>query len=124
LKIEIKYDVHAEPEDVPVRGNAVVSGDLQQDKEVEDRILTRLAGGEVWAWCYVVVTAILLVDGTPFIQANNTLGCCSYVDEEDFCKDSGYFENMKKEAKNTLKTELSALVLRGQTAKNALRRFK
>ena len=55
-KEEVSISLNAEPEPVPVRGNAMASGDDQLDQEVEDRILARLDAGDVWAWAAVTVT--------------------------------------------------------------------
>jgi hypothetical protein len=46
-----------------------------------------------WGWCTVKVTA-----KWNDIEESEYLGACSYESEEDFIKNSGYFEDMKREA--------------------------
>ena len=41
-------EVTAAQDDIPVRGNAMASGDDATDRECEDDILTRLDSGDVW----------------------------------------------------------------------------
>jgi hypothetical protein len=84
--MEITIKVH--PEEIPVRGNAIVSGDDAYDKQVEDKIIAARADGNVWAWC--VVEVIGEIDGTT---ASDFLGACSYENEEAF-KAGGYYEDM------------------------------
>ena len=86
------YKIEATPEDVPVRGNAMASGNDELDKRAEDAILARLEAGDEWAWCSVRVTC---TDGET--EGEAWLGGCSYKDEEDF-KACIYYEDMKAEA--------------------------
>ncbi len=55
--MSITFEIVVHAEDIPVRGNAMSSGDNELDREVEDAILARLAQGEEWAWCTVEVIA-------------------------------------------------------------------
>jgi hypothetical protein len=88
-KEDVIFIVEALPEDVPVRGNAVASGDEEFDRKVEDEILEAMEWNE-WAWCLVRVTAIYEEwEGTDY------LGCCSYESEEEF-KAGGYWDDMKE----------------------------
>lgn len=90
---EVTIRLEAEPEFVPVEGNAMASGDDAFDREVEQGILNRINLGDVWAWAMVTVT----VSWGPF-SASDHLGCCSYTDEKDFCQPGGYFDDMVYEA--------------------------
>ncbi len=117
MKIKIRLDV--EQEDLPVRGNALASGDPAEDKRVEDEILRRLRRGEVWAWCWVRVTARVEIEGEVFL-GTASLGGCSYENEEDFKATSGYYEDLKKEAIEDLKTSMSAAVKRAGPAQHGL----
>ena len=90
---EVTICLEAEPEFVPVEGNAMASGDDAFDREVEQGILRRIDHGDVWAWAMVTVT----VSWGPF-SASDHLGCCSYADEEDFRQPGGYFDDMVHEA--------------------------
>lgn len=87
----ITFTVEALPEDIPVRGNAMASGDPMADREVEDAILKRLEAGDVWAWCWIKVTGH---DGER--SAVRTLGACSYANEAAFRADQ-YFNDLCEE---------------------------
>jgi hypothetical protein len=100
----ITFTVEAAEEDLPVRGNAVASGDPRFDRQVEDEILERLARGDYWAWCYVTVEARLEFAGTVFI-GSDTMGTCSYSDKASFLADA-YFADMKVIATEDLKRVL------------------
>ena len=90
---EATIRVLAEPDPVPVDGNACASGDDDFDREVEHNILCRLQQGDSWAWAAVSV----VVAWGPF-EASAHLGCCSYADESDFRQPGGYFDDMIAEA--------------------------
>lgn len=99
---DVTYTVECLPEDLEVRGNAVASGDDEQDREVEDAILADLEGGNPWAWCCVRVTARV----GPF-EGVDTLGGCSYRDEQAF-RDCGYFDDMKFSAFDDLADKIES----------------
>lgn len=90
-EMENKYNVriNATQDDLPVRGNCIATDDKEFDKTVEDEILERLDGGDVWAWADVEVQATL-PDGRT---GSAYLGGCCYEDEADF-KRGGYYEGM------------------------------
>ena len=97
---EISWQVIAEQDDTPVRGNALASGDDAEDKRVEDEILARLDDGDIWAWCSVEVR------GTwNGIEASEYLGCCCYRDEDDFRQPGEYFDDMR----NTVRDEIQKI---------------
>jgi hypothetical protein len=54
---EIRYYTDIHPEDKPVRGNLIASGDDVFDKECEDEVLERLTQGDILAWCIIEVRA-------------------------------------------------------------------
>ena len=89
----VTYRLYVAEEDIPVRGNAMASGDDDLDKDVEDGIIERLNDGDMWAWCQVVVKAE--VNG---ITGQDSFGCCSYKDTSDFIQPGGYYDDMKKGA--------------------------
>ena len=99
---ETKVRILAEPEFVPVEGNACVSGDDDFDREVEHNVLCRLQQGDVWAWA-----AVTVVVAWGSFEGRAHLGCCSYADEEDFRKPGGYFDDMVAEAIEELNKVLS-----------------
>jgi hypothetical protein len=98
---EIEFIVEVLPEEAPVRGNAMASGDDDFDRKVEDEIFASLMHGNEWAWCKVEVTAC--VDG---IEGTDYLGCCNYDSEEDFRKGSEW-EQMKEQAAWELRGKLA-----------------
>jgi hypothetical protein len=97
LADKVKYTLHVEQDDSPVRGNAMASGDDAVDKEVEDEILARLERGDIWAWAAVKVTASFLD-----FEGEDWLHGCSYKDEANFREPGGYFDDMKHEARARL----------------------
>lgn len=101
---EVVVRVEAEPDFIPVEGNASASGDDAFDRKIEQGILRRLEEGDVWAWAAVTVTVIW----APF-SASDHLGCCCYTDENDFRQPGGYFDDMVQQALDELnKTVLEA----------------
>lgn len=94
---EVTFTIKAEQDDIPVRGNAIASGDEKFDKEVEDHIFSELADGNIWAWAAVTVIA----RWDSFVGSAH-LGGCSYKDEEEFKQPGGYYDDMKQEALDEL----------------------
>jgi len=94
---EATIRVLAEPDPVPVEGNACASGDDDFDREVEHNILCRLYQGDVWAWA-----AVTIVVAWGSFEDRTYLGCCSYADENDFKQPGGYFDDMVAEALDEL----------------------
>jgi hypothetical protein len=116
--LEITYTVHADLDTNPVRGNACFSGDTDFDRAVETGIINRLDRGDIWAWAYVTVKARVEFNG--FIcEGEAGLGCCSYENQEEFENDS-YFEDLKREAKRALVSELGIIAAQGTMAEEAL----
>lgn len=76
------------PDDLPIRGNALASGNDTEDKACEDAIIDDLESGNEWAWCCVKVTY-----KWDDFEGNNYLGGCSYKSMRDF-KESDYFVDM------------------------------
>lgn len=101
---DVEFVISVDYDDTPVRGNALVSGDDQQDKECEDKIIERLNNGDVWAWALVTVEA-----KHRGLVGVDYLGGCSYEDEDDFKVGGGYYEDMKTNAYNDLISQLNAL---------------
>ncbi len=94
LKIEeVEFELTVEEEDMPVRGNAMASGDDAADKEVEDEIIERLERGDIYAWFQAKMTAKW--EGFTGVDY---LGGCSYTSEKDFMEPGGYYDDMKNQA--------------------------
>lgn len=99
--VAVEYEIEIAEEHIPVRGNAMVSGDDAADRELEDEILARLDRGDLWAWCSVRVKAVA-ADGS--IGCSSWLGACCYKNEADFRNDGGegYFTDLCREAADEL----------------------
>jgi hypothetical protein len=93
---ECSIDLEAQPEDIPVRGNVLFSGDDELDREAENEVIEQLESGNEWAWCTVCVRVFWWDDGYCY-EAWDTLACCSYTDEQDFM-DCEYYDDMMYEA--------------------------
>jgi len=124
LDSNIVYSIDCLPEDLPVRDNAIASGDDAFDKEVEDKILKELDSGNQWAWCQVRVTATMKDSfGHTVAIGVSYLGACSCKDENDFINNSGYHLEMKSEAEDDLIQRCRHLVVMGKIAEYYLNGF-
>ena len=99
---EAAIRVLAEPDHIPVEGNACVSGDDDFDREVEHNVLCRLQHGDVWAWAAVTIGVVW-----GQFEGRAYLGCCSYADENDFRQPCGYFDDMVAESLDELNRTVS-----------------
>ena len=99
---EIKFTLRCEPEHMPVRGNAMASGDEDVDRETEDKIIADLEGGNQWAWCSVTVSA-----SWAGFTGTDHLGGCSYPSAESFQQRGDYYEDMIAEALRDLLNQIS-----------------
>lgn len=100
---EVAFRIECLPEDVPVEGNALASGDDEADREQEAWILEQLDNGNDWAWCTVRVVA-----SWHDWEGDSYLSCCSYRSEADFCQEGGYLDDMKSEALAALNASVQA----------------
>ena len=108
---EVTYTLECSPEDIPVRGNALASGDDEADKEAEDAIIADFEAGNEWAWCRVDVYA----EWNGF-QGRDSLGACSYRGEADFKAEGGYYEDMKERALDDLYAQVRSALKRALPA--------
>lgn len=109
---DVIFNVLAEPCDIPIRGNALASGDNETDRAHEDAIMAELQDGNVWAWTTVRVTAIVpdIREGDyDDIVGETFLGGCNYANAEEFMQ-SDYFAEMKAEALRDLNEQLAAIL--------------
>lgn len=77
------------PEETAIEGNALASGDADEDARAEQSIRDKLEAGNEWAWCCISVT---LRYGN--YQGIDHLGCCSYSGIREFKESDGYFPDM------------------------------
>ena len=98
---EIKFTLRCGAEHIPIRGNAMASGDDAADRETEDEIIEDVERGNQWAWGNVTVSA-----SWSGFTGEAHLGGCSYKSGADFRENSGYFKDMVGEALGDLLTEI------------------
>lgn len=103
-KNDVEIIVTAIPEDIPVRGNVLDSGNDDQDRQAENEVIEK-SRYSIWAWCCVKVT----VSYKGLLSHDEYLGCCSYEDQADFIKNSGYYDDMVEAGISELQKQLTAL---------------
>lgn len=105
---EVAFTVKVEEECcVPVRGNAMASGDDAADKRCEDEILDRLHRGDSFAWCSIVVYA-----EWKGYKGIDSLGCCMLSGESDVeptIKDHGMRESALADLNTKIQCEAAIL---------------
>jgi len=97
---EVDFDLECLPEDTPVRGNAMNSGEDDYDREVENKILADLEWNQ-WAWCCAHVIA-----RWKGFKGDDYLGGCSYDSEEQFRAPGGDWDDMKQQALDDLQANI------------------
>jgi hypothetical protein len=101
---QVEFTIQCMPEDIPIKGNAIVSGDDEYDKEVENDLIEQLENGNEWAWCAIKVTACYKgQEGTDY------LGGCSYKSKKDFIESNDYYQDMRQQAYDELIAQLESL---------------
>ena len=99
-RLASRYIDHVQQDDQQIAGS-FSSGDDEFDRKTVADILRRLDNGDVWAWADVTVVARYENwKGYDYLS-----GCC-YEDEDDFRRNSGYFEDMCKTALKDLNDQL------------------
>lgn len=86
---DVTFTIECLPEDLPIDGHCMASGNDQVDRECAQWIYDQLDRGNEWAWCTVRITATW-----NSYRGVDYLGACSYLSQEDF-KQGGYYEDMK-----------------------------
>lgn len=89
IKREASIVVTVMPEDIPLRGNCLASGDAAEDEACAVELERQLESGNEWAWCQVKVEAFW--NG---LRGVDYLGACSYASEADFKAQGGYYDDM------------------------------
>jgi hypothetical protein len=104
---DVVVTITPEPAGIPVKDNAVVSGDDDFDHGVENEILARLERGDEWAWALVRVS---VYEPESTLRVDEYLQCCSYENEEDFRANSGYYDDMVAACLEALQIRLDSVV--------------
>lgn len=107
---EIVYTLTPEPEDIPLEGNVLASGDFITDRNAEEEVRRQLDNGNEWAWCCVTVTA-----SWNGFSGSAHLGCCNYASAEDF-KTGDYYEDLCNEAAGELADVVASAYERAKPA--------
>ncbi len=115
---DVTWKLECLDEDMPIKGNALSSGDDEEDAKAEQWVLDQLRSGNEWAWCCARVTGTF--EG---VKETDYLGGCSYLSEEDFIK-GGYYEDMKAEVLERLKLKVAAQIQLAEDLKNKVARLE
>lgn len=112
---DVEFILTLEEDFSPIRGSFATGND-EEDKRLEDQII-EASENSLWAWCCVVVTASWGgMEGTATIGGVSVLpgsGDGFNIEDTDeskedyFRKHMGYFEDMKEEALDDLKRNIS-----------------
>jgi len=102
---ELRINCEALAEHIPIKGNALASGDDELDRRTEQLIQEQLEAGNIWAWCTVEVS----VEWNGIESEEEYLGCCSYKSRSDFAENSGYYEDMVSTCLDNLNKKLADL---------------
>lgn len=103
LKSKAEIDIVVHPEDTPIEGNVLASGDEDEDRRAEQYVLDQLKNGNELAWCTIEVKASF--EG---INCSDYLGCCSYSSFKEF-ENGGYYSDMVDQAIDGLADEILTL---------------
>jgi hypothetical protein len=101
---DIHFTIEVEQDDIPVRGNAIASGDDIFDCKVENEIIQRLDNGDVWAWASVKV-----IGTYKGLSSCEYIGACSYENEAEF-KADGYYDDICYDILCKLNAKLSDII--------------
>jgi hypothetical protein len=93
---DVTFELEVVQDDMPLKGNVLVSGDDEVDAKAEAATQEALDRGNVWAWA--AVTVIATWEG---FHGVDHLGGCSYESEEEFKQDA-YYADMKQAALDAL----------------------
>lgn len=102
---DIHWQLDCLPDDTRIEGNALASGDDVADRAQERWVHDQLDSGNQWAWCTVRLTGRY-----KGLESVDTLGCCSYLDENDFRQPGGYFDDMQSNVLADLQCQLDELL--------------
>lgn len=92
-------------EEMPVRGNALASGDNALDKECEDKIIAKLNSGDMSAWFCACVKVTLYGHNEV---GRSYLGACSYDSFAEFVSDNYYYPQLVSDAQDDLAMQLDS----------------
>ena len=98
----IQFSIRVEEEDYSPDGQFDFEGAEDLIAEIKRRLES-----DLWAWCYVIVTAT--IEGCP-LTGRAALGGCSYFGgEKEFKQPGGYYEDLCREARADLISKIDAV---------------
>lgn len=115
---DVECELRCEEEDIPVKGNCSAI-DEETDRKQEQWVYAQLRAGNEWAWCHVVV-----VGRYGGFEEMDSLGCCSYLSEEDFKQPGSYYDDMRNEVLHKLQKDVDDEIFREKQARQRLRAAK
>lgn len=95
MSTKIQITLTTEPEDDTPEHSERVTGSAPGYAKAVRKVMKTAEGR--WGWCNAKVEAKTTHKDREFV-ATNWLGNCSYYSAQDFVENSGYFEQMVKEA--------------------------
>lgn len=104
-KEDIKIHLNIHYSDIPIRGNAIASGNSEFDKQVENELIDKLTSGDLLAWCNVEIIG----EYKGLVSDPEYLGACSYASEKDF-KEGGYYDYMVNTVLDDLNNKIADIV--------------
>lgn len=124
--MQVTYELDYRQDDLPVRGNAMVSGDDALDRETEDKILSDLERGNKYAWAFVELRALVKDSYGYSYQGIATLGACCYNSDTELRKEllTDDSHGLKAEALADLKMNLLNTAATGERAALALKELE
>lgn len=111
--LDVHYAHELEEEHIPIRGNAMASGDAELDRQVEDEIIADLNAGKLEAWCCAHVRAFLTFSGTEraFVSDGDAYrGACSYRTENELWESMTLDYDLDGEARALAVADLRKLI--------------
>lgn len=118
-KPKVTYQVILLPEEIPVRGNVLASGDDAQDLAQETWVLAELERGNVAAWCIAKVVASIELENQSF-EGVAYLGGVSYESEKACMRAMLEDTDLRESALEDLRNALTRNKRRGLAASLAL----
>lgn len=115
-RLYVEYERELLPEDMPVEGNAMASGDPAIDQETYDWIHDQLARGNEAAWATARLTAHLRFSWEPGVLNEAStgdfyLGGCSYESEERLWESMRFEYNAENEARQFAENKMREYLL-------------
>ena len=72
--------------------------------DIQD-LLDEAETSNIWKWCFVEVKG-----SYKGMEVSDYLGCCSYVSEEDFINNSGYYNDMCETVLDAIQEQANDLI--------------